>query len=241
MTRMKSGLSVLVLFASTVGASAQLFASSQCLPQGDYVPKLVSNPGNTVTFQCDRATRLDLIRAIGFQTRTPIGVVLGANLDALTRTTRAYDLKGLTINAALAEATKGTGYTIRNEDGVTVLVAGDLAPRQRRLLLHAYPDFGGSRAEKMACWGVELTAALRQAARPMPGIAVSCSTSPNDEAFTLKLKAPPTTEAIANAIVSQDSHGIWMYKVPSSPSPGDPTEELEILLYQHYSNKPITR
>jgi hypothetical protein len=48
-----------------------------CLPHDEFAPVLVKNPGMKVTFKCDHATPLELIRAVGFQTRLPIGLVLG--------------------------------------------------------------------------------------------------------------------------------------------------------------------
>jgi hypothetical protein len=56
------------------------------------------------TFQCEHATPLDLIQAVGFQTRTPIGLELGSNPDALTKTTRAYNLDEVDAAAAITEA-----------------------------------------------------------------------------------------------------------------------------------------
>jgi len=238
-------LLLFVACISTPAARAQLFTASPCLPHGDYAPALTPNPGSKVTFQCASATPLDLIRAVGFQTRTPIGVALGRDTDALTRAAHPYDLQAVDVQTALSAAIEGTGYSLHDENGVVVLIAGDLAPRQRDLLLHPYSNFGtytnpgAAHADKMACWGISLTIALRQAARPMSGFMVSCSTSPNDEVFALNLPPSPTTEQIADAIVSQGSHGIWIFKVPASPPPGDPTEEIDLLPYQHYTNRPV--
>jgi hypothetical protein len=221
-------------------AQAQLITEkSPCLPRGDYIPALVPNPDNKVTFQCQSGTPLDLIVAVGFQTRSPIGVVLGQDTAALTRTPRAFNLDVVDVQTALSAAIEGTGYTIRNEDGVTVLTAGDLAPHQRDLLLHTFSGFGGKYTNRMVCWGINLTIALRRAVHSSSGFAASCSTSPNDEEFALTLPASPTTEEIANAIVSQDSHGIWVFRVPATVPPGDPTETVEIITYQHYTNRPV--
>jgi hypothetical protein len=196
-----------------------------------------------VTFQCDRATALDLIRAVGFQTRVPIGVVLGRDADALTSATRLYDLKDADVESALTQAIEGTGYTIHREGSVIVLIAVDLALRQRDLLERSgSSNFGaGWPSDKMVCWGIALTGRLRNAAHPGAGYAASCSTSPNDEQFVLNVAPSATIEEIANKIVSQGSKGMWIFRVSAAPQTDEPTEEIDVLPYQHYSNRPIAR
>lgn len=206
----------------------------------EYEPVLVGNPGMKVTFQCNRATAFDVIRAVGDQTRIPIGVALGRDSDALTKTTHSYDLENVDARSALGQALEGTGYSVKEESGVLVLIAGDLAPRQRDLLAHPYSNFGKGRLSgKMVCLGMNLTGWLRNAARPRTGYAISCATATNEEEVTLDLLRIATTEEIANQLVSQGSHGMWIFKVSATLAPGDPTEEIDMLPYQHYSNRSV--
>ena len=103
--------------------------------------------------------RSDAIRAVGFQARIPIGVVLGRDPDVLSTTTRRFDLVDSDAKSALLAAIEGTGYSIKQEGAVMVLFAGDLAPRQRELLAHQFSDFGKGRASgKMICLGMTLPA-----------------------------------------------------------------------------------
>ena len=230
-----SGISFLSLWG-------QAGDTSGCLPHAEFAPVLVDNPEMKVTFKCDQATPMELIRAVGFQVRIPIGLVLGRDLDALSKTTHSYNLENVSAMSALSKAIEGTGYSIKNEAGVVVLLAGDLAPRQRDRLIHAYSNFGSGRPiDKMICFGMALTGWMREAASPGSGYAVSCSTSANEEQLKPSFGPVATTEEIANQIVSQGSKGMWIFKVSASPPTGVPTEEVDIFPYQHYSNRPITK
>jgi len=220
---------------------AQGGKTSWCLPAVQYAPVLVEKPSGRVTFQCEKATAFDAIRAIGFQTRIPIGVVLGRDPDALSRAGRRFDLVDVEARSALLSAIDGTGYSIQEEGGVMVVVAGNLAPRQRELLDHPFSNFGKGRPSgKMICFGMDLTGWLRSAAHPKSGYGISCSTSTNEEEINLDVAPVATTEEIANGIVSQGSKGMWVFKVSASVPEADPAEEIDVLPYQHYSNRPVT-
>jgi hypothetical protein len=192
-----------------------------------------------VTFKCDHATSLDLIRAVGFQTRIPIGIVLGQNPDSLSKATHRYELENADAWSALLKAIEGTGYSIKDQNHVVVIIAGDLTPRQEDLLLHQYSNFAADgHSYQMKCWGMVLTGWLRDAAHPGAGFGFSCPTSTNEEQFKLDIAPLATTEEIANQIVSMGSKGMWTFKV-SAALPVKPTEEVDVLPYQHYSNRAI--
>lgn len=109
---------------------AQNIQSDGCKTTGKFAPDIVSNPSATVAFKCTRAAPLDLIRATGRQTRIRIGLVFGLDPSMLEKPQRSNDLAGVTARNALTEAIRDTGYSLREEDGVLVLIAGDLTPRQ---------------------------------------------------------------------------------------------------------------
>lgn len=236
-------VALLTLFGiSFLSLRGQGIDTPGCLPHLDFSPILVNNPDRKVTFECDQATPLDLIRAVGFQTRMPIGLVLGRDLDALSKTTHAYDLENVDARFALSKAIEGTGYSIKDENHVVVIIADDLAPRQRDLLVHPHSKFGtGGPSNNMICFGMELTGWMRAATRPESGYTISCSTSTNEEQFELNIAPVATTEEIANQIVSQGSKGMWVFKVSASIPTGEQTDAIDILPYQHYSNRAITK
>jgi hypothetical protein len=214
-----------------------------CLPRDEFAPVLVKNPEMKVTFKCNHATPLELIRAVGFQTRLPIGLVSGRDLDALSKTKHSYDLDNADARSSLLKAIEGTGYSIKNEDEVLVIIAGDLAPRQRDLLAHQYSNFRTNLDGTMVEFGMTLEMWMRDAVAvdPKRGYGMSILGSTNDERFALRVPHLATTEEIANQIVSQGSRGMWVFRVSASSPTDGSADSIDIEPYQHYSNRPITR
>ena len=210
-----------------------------CIPDQEFQPQLVENPKHTVTFRCKNATAFDLIKAVGIQTRIPIGVILGRNPDSLMTPVRPYDLKRMPAMDALSLAVRGTGYFLKQEDGVELAVAGDLSNRQKRLLTHQFVDFAPGAGKSMAILGRMLTEWLRAAVNPRHGFAGSILGSTNDERITLRVAGNASTEQIANQIVSQGSKGMWVFRADADQPSGYSTDSIEIQPYQHYTNAPL--
>jgi hypothetical protein len=217
--------------------SAQNRETQGCATRGEFAPVSVSNPDSKVTFKCDRATPLDLIRAIGRQTRIPMGVVLGEDLGVLSKSSRSYDLEKVDARFALLEAIRGTDYSLEEENPVMVLMAGDLTPRQREPLTFSFSGFRPGSNRTMVELGVFLTERMRAAIDPDHGFGGSVGSSTNDERFTMEGTPAATTEEIANRIVSLGSKGMWIFRAHASPASGASTDEILIEPYQHYSNR----
>jgi hypothetical protein len=83
--------------------------------------------------------------------------------------------------AALLEAIAGTGNSLREENHVFVLIAGDLTSRQRDVLVHQHSDFR-SRSNQSK---VELASQLEMWTRGDRGFAAIIIGSLNAERFTL--------------------------------------------------------
>jgi len=230
-------LAISLLFTFSSGyPRAQNIRSDGCKTIPKFAPVIVRNPSATVTFKCTHATPLDLIRATGRQTRIPIGLVLGLNPSLLGTPTRSYNLEGVTAQDALAEAIRDTGYSLTEEDGVLVLIAGDLTPRQKNLLYLQYADFQASGT--MAVMAANLTGWMWTATHPTAGYGGSITGSTNDEHFTLKKMRSATTEEIANKIVSQGSKGMWILRTAPNDTHTPSDDQVEVEPYQHYSNQP---
>jgi hypothetical protein len=226
---------ITLLGASVFPLLGQSSIALGCLPRPEFAPVILKKTELLVTFKCDSATPLELIRAVGFQTRLPIGVALGNDLDALS-TKHPYDLDRVGARSALLKAIEGTGYSIRNENNVMVLIAPDMTPHQRDLLTHEYRDFKPGPNESMTELGVMLTMWMRAAMDPKLGFATSILGSTNDERFTLSVPPVATTEQIANEIVGQGSKGIWILRVSRSLPSGELSDRVDIEPYQHYTN-----
>lgn len=230
-------LAISLLFSLSCGClRAQNIQSDGCKTTARFAPDIVSNPSATVTFKCTHAAPLDLIRATGRQTRIPIGLVLGLDPSMLEKPQRYYDLEGVTAQNALTEAIRDTGYSLREEDGVLVLIAGDLTPRQTSLLYLQYANFQASGS--MVVMAANLTGWMWTATHPVSGYGGSILGSTNDERFTLKEMQSATTEEIANKIVSQGSKGMWILRTAPSNTHNPSDDRVEVEPYQHYSNRP---
>lgn len=228
---------ILILDCSVIVFNAYGQQTTSCLATGFYEAPLIPNPDAKVTFKCDQATPLDLIRSIGRQTRVAIGIVPGQNPDILTKEKRAFDLNAVSIETALTEAVRNTEYTQELDAGVWVILAGDRTLRQNQILTQRYPDFKTT-AGTMVEIGAGLTMMMLFAADPSKGFAESIGGALNDEKFALKIPRSATTKEIANLIVSQGSKGMWILSVSPDASNAD-SDHIEIEPYQHYSNRPV--
>ncbi len=238
-------VAAIVVLASSAPTclSAQSSETQGCAATQKFAPVLVSNVGARVTFQCDRASPLDVIRATGRQSRRPIGVVLGTDPNRLSRPIHSYDLVDVSAETALRKAIEGTGYTLKRDGKVLVLTAGDLSPRQKDLLLHRYADFVPGKDQTMVELGSALTMWIRATVDRKVGFAWSILSSTNEERFTLEGRLPASTEEIANRIVCLGSKGMWIFRVDAAPptSVADWADQVSVEPYQHYSNRPLTR
>jgi hypothetical protein len=233
---MKLLLSIGLAAACWTPLIAQSGPASHCLPPMEFEPALAEHPQKSVTFNCEAATPLDLIRAIGFQTRMPIGLVLGDDQEVLSRTKRAYNLHAVRASIALAAAVEGTGYSIVPENGVTILLAPDLSSRRQELLDHTFTGFDPAPNQTMVELAMMLTSWLQAFVDPNLGSGGSILGSLNDERINLRLGRRPSTEEIANEIVTQGSGGMWTLQTGVSLTPPTSTVNFSIEPYQHYTN-----
>jgi hypothetical protein len=228
---------IVILLGGCIGC---LFAQNEplsgCISLPEFDPLLVMNAGSKVTFKCDRATPMDLIRATGRQTRIPIGIVLGEDLEALSKPVYSYDLEEVDARDALLKAIEGTGYSLQNQNQVMVLIAGDVTQRQEEALTHLYSNFSSSN-QTMVEIGANLTGWMWAEVDGAKGFGGSIGGSTNDERFTLKPIPSASTEEIANRIVSLGSKGMWILRADPFHASGGSNDEVEVEPYQHYSNR----
>lgn len=231
----------LIIFAVCCGfipAGGQNAKSQGCFVRSQFDPFLVSNPNSEVTFQCRDATALQLIEATGRQTRQPLGIVFGEDPTLLTKSKRTYNLDRVDTRSALLEAIAGTGYSLREENHVFLLIAGDLTPRQSQLLNHECSGFKSGSDQTMVMLGADLTMWIRMGVDHETGFGGSILGSTDDERFTLGAIPVATTEELANRIVSLGSKGMWILTIDAFDRNGDWTDSVEMEPYQHYSNLP---
>ena len=238
----------LVWLASAISAfGAGASGSAGCEAQGEYDPVLVANPERMVTIECLQATALEVIQSAARQARMPMGLVLGRDGQALSRDRRPYDLRNVSVKEAMAQALQGTGYTMRKEDGVLVLEAGDVTARQTELLAQRIPEFPPNHGVPMFMLGQQLTMWIRSAESswmrspdaPACGWGGGGGSSSNELRFNLPELRGKTTEELANLIVQLGPKGMWVLDAQPTTLPGCSTDEVRIESYQHYANRPL--
>jgi hypothetical protein len=213
--------------------------ASRCAAQLEFAPKLVDNPNRVVTFRCNQGTALDLIESAGRQARIPIGLVLDARQEIIFHTKRQFDLIGADAASALREAIRETGYELKQEGDVLVIVPVTLTDRQRNLLALRLTNFKTLPGSTMFDLGLHLNMWLRDATNPMTGYNLSHPSSNNEEQFTFAEIPSATTQEIANRIVQLGSKGMWVLRLDAGEADARPIDTLEIEPYQHYSNRPV--
>lgn len=117
---------VLLISCNASCLRGQNWEARGCVPKLEFAPNVVENPAAKVTFKCKEATPLDLIRATAFQTRIPIGLAMGRDRGVLEEAKRSFDLQNVDARSALLDALRDTDYTIGEDNGVLVLMAGDM-------------------------------------------------------------------------------------------------------------------
>ena len=98
----------IAVFSATLQCLAQQSSQTQIPPQ--------------VTFVAKDATALRAILQIAQQTRQPLGIILGESRQKLCEIHHAFQIHGEQIGDALDEAILDTGYSIRDEDDVLILL-----------------------------------------------------------------------------------------------------------------------
>lgn len=231
---------LVVLMVGVSGLHAQGASSLACWAEQENKPRLVANPSSTVTFKCRDTTRLALIRAVGRQTRIPIGVAMSEDAAILTKTREHYDLVGVDAKTALREAIVGTGYSLKEKDGVLVLMAGDMTAYQRKLLTYRLRNFHLGSDDTVTYMNFKLNMWLDAEIDPKTGYAADMLGQTDDEKLPNEVIAEGTVESIANRIVSFGSNGMWIFSAEAVPTKGSPMERMIFESYQHFSNRPLT-
>jgi hypothetical protein len=115
--------------------------------------KRISGKAPLVNFKSATSTPLDVIIATGVQTRAPIGIVFGEHQLTLCNGRRDFDITGATPGIALAEAIRDTGYSLKTQNSVNVLVAPDMLAWQQQLLDYRYVTFPADKNVTMNALG----------------------------------------------------------------------------------------
>jgi hypothetical protein len=140
-------------------------------------------PGQ-VTFRAE-ARALDAIVAIGLATHEPIGILPGQDTAALCKTRYQFNLTDMDARSALLTVAQQMQYSWYEEDGVQVLRAPDLTPRQRELIERRIPEFPAQEQQVTALLSANLGIALWAIEHPNQGYGGSIGYGTNDARLSL--------------------------------------------------------
>jgi len=217
MIKRKPILAKLISLVSLIG--------SCCLGQEQEQMK----PINLVTFVSSDASPLDAVIATALQTHAPVGIALGERQKILCESKHHFEIKGETQRDSLVDALRGTGYSLREEQGVLVVVPPDLTPFQQELLSHHFDAFSAA-GRTMAGLGAQLTGSLWLEAGLAEGVGGSTLFSLSAKKYTLTTPAS-STEEIANMIVSLKPKGVWVFKMVHASGSVKPMPVIQIWSY----------
>lgn len=192
-------------------------------------------PGQ-VTFRAE-ARALDAIIAIGLATHAPIGLLPGQDTTALCKTRYRFNLTDMDATTALLTVAQQMQYSWYEEDGVMILRAPDLTPRQTELIERRIPEFPAQERQVTALLSANLGIALWVIDHPNQGYGGSIGHGTNDVRLSLPQLKDVTALQVANRVVTMGSGGIWMSGI--RPQATDDINGYDILLGLYQDAHPL--
>ncbi|MBV8672256.1 MAG: hypothetical protein JOZ33_02375 [Acidobacteriaceae bacterium] len=122
-----------------------------------------------VSFVSTDATALRAVLEVGQQTRQPLGIIFGENPQKLCEIHRPFQIHDEQPRDALDQAVRDTGYSIKEQDDVLILIPPDLFGWQQTLLDYRYESFPQEEPTPMVMLAARLTGWMWAAAAPMQG------------------------------------------------------------------------
>lgn len=202
--QVKRALSITGIVWITVGA---IIALGQAKPP--------IHPRVTLT---SSGTAIKTITEIGRRAKLPIGIILGKDYARLCRVSGSFDFSDSDARDDLRKVAGLADYEATEEHGTVLLTPPDMLPWQEDVLNHRFKNFRGFKNATMADMGMQLTGLIQMGVGRVPTFAYSLAYSLNDLRISLPPMGSPSTEEIAEQIVSLDGGGIWMMK-PLVPNP----------------------
>jgi hypothetical protein len=175
-----------------------------------------------------KTSALDAIIAIGLATHSPIGILPGQDTTALCKTRYEFDLTDLDASSALLSVAHQMQYSWYEEDGVMILRAPDLTPRQAELLDHRFANYPAQSKRTVHLLTARLAEWLWSSQHPDQGYGGSILDRPGAPEITLQELKDVTPSQIANRIVTNGSRGMWISQI--RPNAADEMTDYQIIL-----------
>lgn len=219
-----------ILFASIIELS--MLGSSYC--QVSSPP-----PPHRVTYVSSGDTPMNAVSAIALQSHAPIGIVIGEQQNKLCQTPVPFDIRDMTVKNALAKIGAASEYSLRDENGVLVLVASDLTRWQEAVLKHRFEAIGGDPKVTMSVMATRLTGWIRMAMGNVTTFAGATLYSPDSQEINMPALRDVSVEEVADFIVTRGDKGMWVLhgatENPTSPA------ELTVDIYSYHDDEASLR
>ena len=192
-----------------------------------------------VDFVKDEATLTEAITAIALETHAPIGVILGRNKTSACSTMYKFDLHEVGTKRSLETVAHEAQYTVTEENGVVLVTAPDVTPRQRMVLAHRFAEFKTDKNTTMPMISAELAGWLWSEVDHGTGWAASIMGSMDDLRISLPASMPNiSAEEIANRVVTSGAGGIWIAKINPDRATG---AEDDLISFYSYANPELLK
>jgi hypothetical protein len=105
-------------------------------------------------------TALATVAQIGLQTRSPVGIIPGRDLNSLCRLPYTFVLLGQSPEDALLAVAQQMHYALSQDHGVFLLTAPDVTPHQQAVLRYRMHVFRSGKRDVVQSIGTRLSVAL---------------------------------------------------------------------------------
>jgi len=171
------------------------------------------------------------ITAISLQSRSPVGIVLGADYKRLCETRATLTIRDSNPRDALEQFARLSGYSVSDKDGVLVLLPPDLPSWESDTMDHRFELYPRQQNASMASLGVNLTAWIQMVIGHETTFAASIMSAPGVKTYTFNEMKNATISDIANRIVKLPGGGIWILR-PDVPHPSSALD-LEVRVFSY--------
>lgn len=178
-----------------------------------------------------QASALDAIIAIGLATHAPIGILPGQDTTALCKTRYTFNLTDMDATTALLAVAQRMQYSWYEQDGVMILRAPDLTPRQTELIERRI-DFPAQSNEVTAVLRSHLAISLWLIDRDVEGYGASIGHAANDVRLSLPALKNVTAPEVANRVITTGSGGIWLSDMVPDRTDEINGYDIDIEMYQ---------
>jgi hypothetical protein len=192
-----------------------------------------------VDFVKDEATLTEAITAIALQTRAPIGIIFGRDRTSACSTMDRFDLHEMGAKRSLETVAHEAQYTVSEENGVLLVTAPDVTPRQRMVLAHRFAEFKTDKSKTMPEISADLAGWLWSEVDHGTGWVASILGSVDDPHISLPASMPNVSaEEIANRVVTTGAGGIWIAKINPDRATGP---EGDLISFYSYANPELLK